>query len=81
MGSIEFSWSDQHFRFDLRGSCGECQKLLDVMREFECPMYDPQEDQREEASHEIAEPAASPNGGPGMPSGNSGVSGGPPSVS
>ena len=45
-GSIEFSWSDYHFRFDIRGICGECQKLVDVMREFGCPMYDPQENKR-----------------------------------
>jgi hypothetical protein len=48
-GSIEFSWSDQHFRFDLRGICGECQKLADLMREFDCPMYDPQENRRYDA--------------------------------
>jgi hypothetical protein len=29
----------------------------------------------------IAEPAASPNGGPAEPSGSSGAGGGPPSVS
>ena len=45
-GSIEFSWSDYHFRFDIRGICGECQKLVDVMRDFGCPMYDPQVNKR-----------------------------------
>ncbi len=45
-GSIEFSWSDYHFRFDIRGVCGDCQKLVDVMREFGCPMYDPQLNKR-----------------------------------
>ena len=48
-GSIEFSWSEQHFRFDIRGLCGECQKLVDVMTEFGCPMYDPQENKRYDA--------------------------------
>ncbi len=53
-GSIEFHWSDQHFRFDLRGICSECYKLVDVMREFECPMYDPQEDRRYDAQQGTA---------------------------
>lgn len=45
-GSIEFSWSEYHFRLDIRGICGECQKLVEVMREFGCPMYDPQVNRR-----------------------------------
>jgi hypothetical protein len=45
-GSIEFFWSDYHFRFDIRGIGGDCQKLVDVMTEFGCPMYDPQEGKR-----------------------------------
>lgn len=48
-GSIEFSWSDQHFRFDIYGICGDCQKLVEVMNEFHCPMYDPQENKRYDA--------------------------------
>lgn len=48
-GSIEFSWSDQHFRFDIRGICGDCQKLVDIMTDFDCPMYDPQEGKRYDA--------------------------------
>jgi len=53
-GSIEFSWSDYHFRFDLRGICGDCQKLVDIMGEFNCPMYDPQQGKRYDLSHGIA---------------------------
>jgi hypothetical protein len=48
-GSIEFFWSDQHFRFDIRGICGDCQKLVDIMSEFGCPMYDPQEGKRHDS--------------------------------
>jgi hypothetical protein len=53
-GSIEFWWSQQHFRFDLRGICGECQNLVNVMREFECPMYDPQVNRRYDAQQGMA---------------------------
>jgi len=53
-GSIEFSWSDRHFRFDIRGICGECQKLVDVMKEFDCPMYDPQDNKRYDAQGGMA---------------------------
>ena len=46
-GSIEFSWSDYHFRFDIRGEIGgECQQLVNIMADFDCPMYDPQEGRR-----------------------------------
>jgi hypothetical protein len=45
-GTIEFSWSNKRFRFDLRGICSDCQKLVDIMTDFGCPMYDPQEDKR-----------------------------------
>jgi hypothetical protein len=45
-GSIEFFWSEYHFRFDIRGICGDCQKLVDIMRDFDCPMYDPQANKR-----------------------------------
>ena len=50
-GSIEFGWSDYHFRFDIRGICGDCQKLVDIMSEFDCPMYDPQVGKRYDASN------------------------------
>jgi hypothetical protein len=50
-GSIEFSWSDQHFRFDLRGDMGACHKnrLVGIMAEHGCPMYDPQVGKRYDA--------------------------------
>ena len=50
-GSIEFGWSDQHFRFDIRGICGDCQKAVDIMTEFGCPMYDPQLNKRHDADN------------------------------
>jgi hypothetical protein len=53
-GSIEFFWSDQHFRFDIRGICGDCQKLVDIMTEFDCPMYDPQEGKRHDSQNGTA---------------------------
>jgi len=46
-GSIEFLWSNFHFRFDIRGEVGsDCQTLVDIMADFDCPMYDPQEGRR-----------------------------------
>jgi hypothetical protein len=50
-GSIEFIWSVQHFRFDLRGDVGaEHQNLLvQIMAEHGCPMYDPQLGKRYDA--------------------------------
>ena len=53
-GSIEFSWSDYHFRFDIRGVCGDCQKLVDIMTDFGCPMYDPQLGKRYDADNGMA---------------------------
>lgn len=48
--SIEASWSSQHFRFDLRGDWGSVpQEIVQIMAEFECPMYDPQIDKRYDA--------------------------------
>ena len=42
-GSVEISWSDHHFRFDIRGEIGsDCQRLVEIMADFDCPMYDPQ---------------------------------------
>src|SRR5215469_10747766 len=36
-GSIEFGWSDYHFRFDIRGEAGsDCQKLVNIMADFGC---------------------------------------------
>ena len=41
-GSVEFIWSDYNFRFDIRGGiCADCQKLVDIMADYGCPMYDP----------------------------------------
>ncbi len=47
-GSIEVSWSDLHFRFDFRGHVPEVvrRKLISLMAEYECPLYDPQLDKR-----------------------------------
>ena len=53
-GSIEFFWSDQHFRFDIRGICGDCQMLVDIMTDFDCPMYDPQEGKRHDSQNGTA---------------------------
>jgi len=53
-GSIEFIWTDYHFRFDIRGICGDCQKLVDIMREFDCPMYDPQAGKRYDSQNGTA---------------------------
>ncbi len=47
-GSIEFSWTDQFFRFDIRGEIGAKYEniLVKTMAQFNCPMYDPQEGKR-----------------------------------
>lgn len=47
-GSIEISWSDQHFRFDFRGHVPEKTRkaLVAIMKDFGCPLYDPQLDER-----------------------------------
>ena len=60
-GSIEVSWSDQHFRFDLHGeSESAAQKLADIMREFDCPMYDPQINTRYDADNGMSVGEAPP---------------------
>jgi hypothetical protein len=47
-GSIEVSWSDRDFRFDLRGDipAADQNALVEIMRGFDCPLYDPQIDKR-----------------------------------
>lgn len=45
-GAIEVSVTDQACRFDLRGVCPGVQKIVDIMNDYECPMYDPQIDKR-----------------------------------
>ena len=53
-GSIEFIWTDQYFRFDIRGGiCADCQKVVDVMTGFGCPMYDPQVGRRYDAEERM----------------------------
>lgn len=51
-GNIEFGWSDQHFRFDLRGevSAADRKALVRIMHEFGCPLYDPQVNKRYDAA-------------------------------
>lgn len=55
-GSIEFFWSDQFFRFDLRGEIGAAHenKLVTIMAEHGCPMYDPQLGRRYDAANGTA---------------------------
>jgi hypothetical protein len=50
-GSIEFIWSDQYFRFDLRGDVGAVHenRLVQIMADHGCPMYDPQINKRYDA--------------------------------
>lgn len=44
---IEVSSSPQHVRFDIRGDIGsETNRLIEILAEFGCPLYDPQIDQR-----------------------------------
>jgi hypothetical protein len=48
---VEVSWSDQHFRFDIRGEqCARVNELAAILRDFGCPMYDPQVNQRYDAN-------------------------------
>lgn len=60
-GNIEFIWSDQHFRFDLRGDVPAADRnaLVQIMRDFGCPLYDPQVNQRYDADSG-ASPADAP---------------------
>lgn len=46
--SMEVTWSDQHFRFDLRGEvpAADQNRLIEMMAAHGCPMYDPQQDVR-----------------------------------
>ena len=49
-GSIEVLHSRQSFRFDLRGETEEVHnRLVEIMADFGCPMYDPQRGQRYDA--------------------------------
>jgi hypothetical protein len=50
-GSIEFIWSDQYFRFDFRGEVGATHqnRLVRIMSDHGCPMYDPQVNKRYDA--------------------------------
>jgi hypothetical protein len=44
---IEVSSSDQHVRFDIRGETGSSiNTLVSILADFDCPMYDPQINQR-----------------------------------
>lgn len=54
-GSIEIAWSDQHFRFDLRGEVGAEHKnrLVHIMATHGCPMYDPQIGERYDAEEGV----------------------------
>jgi hypothetical protein len=50
-GSIEASWSEQHFRFDLRGDWNsEAQSIVEIMAAFHCPLFDPQVNERYDAN-------------------------------
>ena len=51
-GNIEFGWSDQHFRFDLRGevSAADRNALVQIMHDYGCPLYDPQVNKRYDAA-------------------------------
>ena len=55
-GNIEFGWSDQHFRFDLRGevSAADRNALVRIMHDFGCPLYDPQVNKRYDAAEGTA---------------------------
>jgi hypothetical protein len=54
-GSIEVSWSNYYFRFDLRGDCGtEAQTIIETMAGFECPLFDPQLNQRYDSKEGMA---------------------------
>lgn len=55
VGSIEVSWSNYHFRFDLRGDYGpEAQTIVEIMAGFRCPLFDPQLNQRYDSKEGMA---------------------------
>ena len=70
-------WLVQHNRASLEEMVKRCEKLHDgitsKLSDFHRTL--------QSALQQGPEPVASPNGGPAEPSGSSGVSGGPPSVS
>lgn len=51
-GNIEFIWSNFHFRFDFRGDVPAADRnaIVEIMRSFGCPMYDPQVNKRYDAA-------------------------------
>jgi hypothetical protein len=51
-GNVEFGWSDQHFRFDLRGEVPAADRnaLVRILHDFGCPLYDPQVNKRYDAA-------------------------------
>ncbi len=54
-GHYDVSWSNKHFSFLLNADLGDSlNPLIEIMREFGCPLFDPQQNKRYDTANGLA---------------------------